>query len=389
MLRWRLLNNISEKMQEREENMKWLRYLVQAGFVAFSAYLGLRHQIVGGGPGGAGPIDAFCPYGAFEALPVLLLEGSFVSKTAVSNLWILGALVTGLILVGPVFCGWICPLGSLGEWLYGLRRRVSKVKWEPSATLARQLTWGRAVVFVLVLFMSWQTKSIWFENIDPYKAIFHMNVENATTAAIIGGFVLLSLAVERAWCRWLCPLGIFNSLVGKVSLFKIRRNEGTCIHCNACSRACPTRIPVAEVAIVDDDRCVGCQRCVEVCPVKDTLQIKAPATLGHRLIKPAVAGLLAVFLFVGIVGGAQVSGYWASNDLKGKLVSDITSIRDLKGWMKWSEVVDRFKVNEAALAQELKLPPGYNRNATLKELGHKNGFETKDVGKAIDKLMKK
>ena len=57
--------------------------------------------------------------------------------------------------------------------------------------------------------------------------------------------------------------------------------------------------------------------------------------------------------------------------------------------MKWSEVVDRFKVNEAALAQELKLPPGYNRNATLKELGHKNGFETKDVGKAIDKLMKK
>ena len=20
---------------------------------------------------------------------------------------------------GPVFCGWICPLGSLGEWLYG------------------------------------------------------------------------------------------------------------------------------------------------------------------------------------------------------------------------------------------------------------------------------
>ena len=111
--------------------------------------------------------------------------------------------------------------------------------------------------------------------------------------------------------------------------------------------------------------------------------------MGHRLIKPAVAGIIAVVLFVSIVGGAQVSGNWASNDLKGKLVSDIMSTRDLKGWMRWSEVVDRFKVNEAALAQELKLPPGYNPDATLKELGHKNGFETKDVGKAIDKLTKK
>ena len=75
--------------------MKKLRLLVQVGFVLFSVYLGLRHQIVGGGPGGAGPIDAFCPYGAFEALPVLLIEGTFISKTAVSNLWILAALVAG------------------------------------------------------------------------------------------------------------------------------------------------------------------------------------------------------------------------------------------------------------------------------------------------------
>ena len=368
--------------------MKWLRYLVQAGFVAFSAYLGLRHQIVGGGPGGAGPIDAFCPYGAFEALPTLLIEGSFVSKTGVSNLWILGALVAGVLLLGPVFCGWICPLGSLGEWLYGLRRRITTAKWEPAATVARYLTWGRAAIFMLVLFMSWQTKSIWFENIDPYKAIFHMNVESAVSAAIILGFVLMSFAVERAWCRWLCPLGIFNSVVGKFSFFKIRRNDTACIHCGACSRACPTRIPVEKLMTVDDDRCVGCHRCVDACPVKDALQIKAPASLGGRAVKPFLAGIIVVALFLGIVGAAQVSGYWKSNDLTGKTVAEIASTRDLKGWMKWNEVVDRFKVDEAALAKELKLPTGYDRKATLKELGHKNGFETKDVGSAIDKLKK-
>lgn len=369
--------------------MKWLRTISQVGFVAFSAYLGLRHQIVGGGPGGAGPIDAFCPYGAFEALPVLLLEGTFISKTSVSNLWILAALVVGLLAVGPVFCGWICPLGSLGEWIYGLRRRFMAATWEPAANLAKQFTWGRAAIFLLVLFMSWKTKSIWFEEIDPYKAIFHMNVESASALALIVGFVLLSLSFERAWCRWLCPLGIFNGLVGRLSLFKIRRNKATCINCNACSRACPVRIPVAEVEAVSDDRCVGCHRCIEACPVKETLQLQTSESMGRKLMKPAIAGIVAVVIFLGVIGGAQVSGNWRSNDLRGKTIADISSTSELKGWMKWSDVIDKFKVDEAALAKELKLPAGYNRNATLKELGHPLGIEAKDIGKAIEKLKKK
>ena len=366
--------------------MKRRRTLVQVGFVAFSAYLGLRHQIVGGGPNGSGPIDAFCPYGAFEALPVLLLEGTFVSKTAISNMWLLAALVAGLLAVGPLFCGWICPLGSLSEWIYGLRKRFNAWKLEPSESINRWFSWGRAGMFILILFMSWQTKSIWFENIDPYKAIFHMNVESASSLGIIVGFILISLLVERVWCRWLCPLGIFNGLVSRFSYFKIRRNEKTCINCKACTRVCPTRIAVAEVSAVSDDRCVGCQRCIEACPVPLTLELRSPESFGRKMIKPMVAGIVAVALFLGVVGGAQVSGQWRSNDLRGKTVSEIKSTTELRGWMKWNDVVEKFKVDEAALAKELKIPAGFNREATLKEIGHKNGFETKEVGAAIERL---
>ena len=214
-----------------------------------------------------------------------------------------------------------------------------------------------------------------------------MNVESAAALSLILGFVTMSLLVERAWCRWLCPLGIFNGLVGKLSLFKIRRNKASCTHCNACSRACPVRIPVAEVQTVSDDRCVGCQRCIEACPVKSTLQIQSSPALGNRILKPAMAGIIAVGLFVAIVGGAQLTGNWRANDAKS--VTQISSTAELKGWMQWSEVVDRFKVDEAALAKELKLPPGYKRDTKHKELGHKNGFESKDVGKAIERLKQK
>lgn len=367
--------------------MKKLRLLVQVGFVLFSAYLGLRHQIVGGGPGGAGPIDAFCPFGAFEALPVLLSEGVFISKISASNLWIAASLLLGLLIVGPVFCGWICPLGSLSEWIYKIRSRVFSLKFEPPVIVARKLTWGRTGVLVIILLMSWKTKSLWFESFDPYKSIFHISVESIAAASIIAGFIVLSLISERAWCRWLCPLGIINGVVGKFSLLKIRRNTSSCISCNACSRACPTRIPVAEVTAISDDRCVGCHRCVEACPVKNTLQISAPAAMRGVVVKPIIVGLIAVALFFSIIGGAQVSGYWRSNDQR--RVTQISSTAELKGWMKWSEVVERFNIDEVALAKELKLSAGYNRNASLKDLGHSNGFETKDVGRAIEKLSKK
>lgn len=366
--------------------MSKLRYLLQAGFVVFAGYLGLRHQIVGGGPRGAGPIDAFCPFGAFEALPTLLAEGIFVSKTSVSNLWILAALVLGILIVGPVFCGWICPLGSLSEWIYSLRKRFIATKLEPATTKARLLTWGRPFLLVLILFMSWQTKSIWFEGFDPYKAIFHMSVENFVAASIIAGFVIMSLVVERSWCRWLCPLGIINGTIGRFSLFKIRRNSQSCIACGACSRACPAGIAVAKVSEVSDDRCIGCHRCVASCPVSNTLAIQAPVSAGSRVLKPIMAGLIAVVVFFGVIGTAQVSGHWRSNDARP--VAQISSPAELRGYMKWDEVVSHFKVDETSLARELKLPIGFNRKASLKDLGHANGFETKEVGAAIEKLKK-
>ncbi|MCX7970570.1 MAG: 4Fe-4S binding protein [Negativicutes bacterium] len=101
--------------------MRQTRLATQILFVLGALYTGYRHQLVGGGPGGAGPLDAYCPFGALETLPTYLFFGSFLAKTAFSNFWFLLALLATIFLVGSVFCGWICPLGSLGDWLYRIR----------------------------------------------------------------------------------------------------------------------------------------------------------------------------------------------------------------------------------------------------------------------------
>lgn len=45
------------------KNLTLLRRISQVSVVGLTVYLGIRHQIVGGGPQGAGPIDSYCPFG--------------------------------------------------------------------------------------------------------------------------------------------------------------------------------------------------------------------------------------------------------------------------------------------------------------------------------------
>lgn len=201
------------------------RYGVQGFFVLLFAYIGWRHQAVGGGPAGAPPLDAFCPFGGVETLPLYLTSGQFLAKTAPANVVALAAVLLVTLLGGAVFCGWFCPLGALGEWLYKLRLKIFRREIKLPAAAERVLPYGRYAVLGIIFYMTWKTSKLWFSDYDPFKQIFHMEVENAAGWVVIGLFAAGSLLVERAWCRFLCPLGGIVGMVSRFSLLKINRDE--------------------------------------------------------------------------------------------------------------------------------------------------------------------
>lgn len=363
---------------------KW-RWVTQIIFVTMLGFIGYRHQVIGGGPSGTAPIDAYCPLGALEALPHYLSSGELISKTALSNFWILGLVVLITIVFGAVFCGWMCPLGGLADWLYALRTRIYKTEFEITAKLERYLHYGRYAVLISVITMAGVMGKLWFENYDPFKLIFHMNVETVTAWIIIGLFIILSMMIQRFWCRFLCPLGGLLGIVSRISFLRISRDPQACIQCNKCAKVCPVKIPVDQIEDVNDSRCISCLQCVDKCPVPDALVLKGKIRTAVNKVKPITVGIVAVAAFLSILITVNISGVMQTKNPNMKIASQIQATSEIKGWMKWKDVISAFQADEAEIIRQLKLPNSFDRNQTIKTLAKAYDFSDEAFRELVEK----
>jgi len=185
------------------------------------------------------------------------------------------------VLFGPVFCGWVCPLGSVQEWVGKLGRKLFKRRynhWIP-VKLDNWLRYLRYLVLVWVLYATARSAVLVFSDFDPYYALFNFwTGEVAPSAlAILGVTLVLSVFVERPWCKYACPYGALLGLSNLFRIFSIRRRESTCIQCGICSRDCPMNIPVDSVQVVRNHQCISCLECTSetTCPVSQTVEFAA------------------------------------------------------------------------------------------------------------------
>jgi len=132
-----------------------------------------------------------------------------------------------------------------------------------------------------------------FETYDPYFALFNLwSAELAwQAAAILAATLVLSLLVERPFCKYMCPYGAVQGVFNLFRIFRIRRVAKTCIDCKACDRACPMNIEVSTSGVVRDHQCITCMECTSerACPVKDTVDLVPP---GPAKPKAALAALV-------------------------------------------------------------------------------------------------
>jgi NapH/MauN family ferredoxin-type protein len=256
------------------QRIRLLRYLSQGFVVLLIAYLGIRHQVTGGGPRGSAPIDSYCVFGGAETLWTYITTGAFMAKTNVSNFILLGAAILVTVLTGASFCGWICPVGAMQDALGGVGKKLFKRTFTPPRSWDRYLRHLRFASLLLVLYMTARFGSLWFADYDPFKFLFHFSFETALPIVLIVVFVIASILSERFWCKYLCPLGGLFSLLSKLSLFKLRRNTTSCVNCNLCTRSCPVGLDVSNANVLNDGQCIKCLNCVTACPIKGALTIE-------------------------------------------------------------------------------------------------------------------
>ncbi len=272
----------------RRQRMAWtkrIRHLVQLVFAALILYASVVHGLAASDATTAS-IDALCPFGGLETVWKFISTVQFVNHTHISNLVLGAGLLLGTLLAGGAFCGWICPFGAMQDLLNWIRGKLHIRQVQVPAKLDRILRYGRYLVLSLILYQTISTTKLWFGDYDPYKTIFSLgwlfefNLATSWIAYAIALIVIgASLFVERAWCRYACPLGGAISLLGNFSLFRIRRTENACKGCAVCDRPCPVKLPVATANTISSN-CIGCLACVDACPRPGALEVKlAPVWL--------------------------------------------------------------------------------------------------------------
>ena len=259
----------------------WIRKIVQWFFFLLIALISINHTLVENGGGipflSTASLHALCPFGGVVTIYQYATVGTFVQKIHESAfvLMIIGFVLA--FLFGPVFCGWVCPLGTIQEWVAKLGRKFFKRRYNQFIPdhLDKVLRYLRYLVLAWVVYVTATSGTLIFAKYDPYFALFNFWSSEVAIGGLIilGATLVLSVFIERPWCKYACPYGAVLGITNIFRLFQIKRAESTCKADGACSIMCPMNIKVDTIHTVRDHQCISCLECTSeaICPVAKTV----------------------------------------------------------------------------------------------------------------------
>jgi polyferredoxin len=336
----------------KARHLVWLRRIIQTLFLGLFLFLLIESRL---------PQDTYQNYSlAFSSdqdlrldLPVKfffqldplvgvssLLSGHNFIK---GFLWGLAVVILTLLL-GRVFCGFICPFGTIHHvtaWfkpsLKGERavrasqkKPSQRIKYfllifllvgatmglnlsgllDPIALLFRSLALAALPgigIGILSVFNAMAASDIKILNLLSYGAeilvspVFGYSYEAYQTAWFIGLFFLIIVFLNRIrprfWCRTLCPLGALLGIFSRFSILKLEKYPDKCTQCELCTQHCQGAASPRADQDWETAECHVCFNCFNVCP-EDALAFRFKWTpifnrkpdIGRRAV---LSGLLA------------------------------------------------------------------------------------------------
>lgn len=296
-----------------------VRTLIQLGLLLVVMYWLIRVII---NPQLAVDFEAYCPMGGIQSLFTFLDSGALACSMSGMQLVMGIALLVGVLVFSKLFCGYLCPLGTISEWFGKLGRKYNIQRTIPP-TVDKLLRVLKYVLLGITFYFTLASNELFCKTYDPFFAAVSMFGHDVIPWMAISAISILaigSILVPMFWCRYVCPLGAFSNLFKHIyivltlvigyaiiyaleievswiyllitlfiagyffevllpekskslQVLKITRNTNSCIDCGLCSRKCPQGIDVASLEVVNHADCNLCGDCLGSCPVSNTLTV--------------------------------------------------------------------------------------------------------------------
>jgi len=331
-----------------------IRLAVQSLFILLNVFLGVQFyffvryfETASTGPHVSRPagVDGWLPIAGLMNVRYLLATGHIPAIHPAAMVLFLVFTAMSLVLK-RAFCSWLCPVGTLSEYLWKLGRKL----FGRNLVLPRWLDLAlRSIKYLLMAFFvviigGMSAAALEDFMVQPYGILADVKMlhfflhMSATALAIIAVLALLSVVIKNFWCRYACPYGAVMSLASLFSPFKIRRDNEVCVECGKCARACPQDLPVDRLIQVRSVECTACLECVASCATANALQFAlpprrapaagaasvaaypaakpadlTPARWSGRILQPFAAVLVLAALFFGGVTLARLTHHWQTN----------------------------------------------------------------------------
>jgi NosR/NirI family transcriptional regulator, nitrous oxide reductase regulator len=201
------------------------------------------------------------------------------------------------------YCGWLCPFGALQELTNRLARWLKIPQLKIPFSVHQRLTALKYIAFLVLFGISLSALGTAEQaaEIEPFKTAIILRFARGWPFVLYAGALIASsLFVERAFCRYLCPLGAAMAIPARLRLFDWLRRYRECGNpCQRCSNECPVQAIHPE-GHINPNECIQCLHCQmlyhhdQKCPVmiqrrlkREKFTVSAPPKLPPRAKVPA------------------------------------------------------------------------------------------------------
>ncbi len=305
----------------RAKHLVWIRRICQAFFLGLFLFLLVESRL---------PEDVYLQYSLvfssdpdlrlsqpitffFQLDPLIWLSSLLSGHRLIHGFWwALGLLLVTLFL-GRIFCGFICPLGTIHHFISWVKPSLKGDRM----TRANQKTPGHRIkYFLFIMLLMGAVMGLNLAGlIDPISLLFRslalailpaigvglkelFDVMAASdikalnylsyggealvspvfgygypaykTAWFIGLIFLVILFLNRIrprfWCRILCPLGALLGIFSRFSILGLEKDHAKCTDCKLCSTSCQGAASPMPGQTWESAECLLCFNCFDACP---------------------------------------------------------------------------------------------------------------------------